>query len=377
MMRRQLALAAIAACLSPAAGVAQGILGGQGFGYPAGQQGARAAGTAGALAPFDAVSPANPASVSDWLRGAIFFHAEPEYRSTTTGGPSSSTRSTRFPLVGGGTRISPRLAMGLTLSTYLDRTWETTATNTDTVGGTAVALSKRFASSGAINDLRIAFGWTPSAKLRLGAAFHAYTGENRLAVSWIFPDSTPLLGVTQTSTLAYSGSALSAGAEWKAVSHVVVAAYGRLGATARLRVGDTLAATGHMPDHLGLALHYDGIRGTVLAAGWERIGWTAMRGLGSASLGVHDTERMSLGAESRGPQVAGSPLFLRLGASRRTLPFDANTGIVHESMFSFGTGMSVGSGRGNIDLAVQRAHRTGGSATERAWLFRFGLTITP
>jgi hypothetical protein len=376
MMRRSVVLAVVAACLWPAAVAAQGILGGQGFGYPAGQLGARSAGTASALAPFDAVSPVNPASVSDWLRGVIFFHAEPEFRSTSAGGQASSTRATRFPLMGGGARISPKLAMGFTVSTYLDRTWATTATSTDTVGGTAVALSKRFASAGAINDLRFALAWTLRPKLRLGAAVHAYTGQNRVSIAWVFPDSTPFLGVTRTSTLAYTGSAFSAGAEWAGVSHLVVAAYGRLGNTARLRVGDTLVRTARMPNHVGLALRYDGIKGTLVAAGWERITWTAMRDLGQ-SLGVHDSEKLSLGAESRGPQVAGAPLFLRLGVSRRVLPFDANTGIVHESMFSFGAGMSVSSGRGNIDLALQRANRTAGTATERAWLLSLGLAITP
>ena len=142
MMRRILLHAVIAACVSSVSAPAQGILGGQGFGFPTGQMGARAAGTGGALAPFDAISPVNPASVSEWIHGVIFFHAEPEFRSTSAGGPSSSTRETRFPLVGGGARLSPKLAAGLTLSTYLDRTWETTATGTDTVGGTPVALSR-------------------------------------------------------------------------------------------------------------------------------------------------------------------------------------------------------------------------------------------
>ena len=50
--------------LVPVVGAAQGTVGGQGFGYPAGQYSSRAAATAGALAPFDPMSPVNPAAIT-------------------------------------------------------------------------------------------------------------------------------------------------------------------------------------------------------------------------------------------------------------------------------------------------------------------------
>ncbi len=277
--------------------------------------GARAAGTGGALAPFDAISPVNPASVSEWIHSVIFFHAEPEFRSTSAGGPSSSTRETRFPLVGGGARLSSKFAAGLTLSTYLDRTWETTATGTDTVGGTPVALSRRFASAGAINDLRFALAWTPNAKLRLGAGMHVYTGENRLAISWIFPDSTPFAGVTQTSTLAYTGDAVSVGGEWMPIAHAALAAYGRFGGTAHLRVSDTLAATGPHAGSPGLRdslrRHQgDRPRGCL---GERRVDVRCV-GLGSASLGVHDTRE---GVDRRRTAWPAAGRFARIRAPWR------------------------------------------------------------
>jgi hypothetical protein len=374
MMRRLIVIA----FFLPAGAFAQGTIGGQGFGYPAGQLGARAAASAGSLAPFDAVSSVNPATIAEWPRKALFFHLEPEFRATNADGRTSNTRTSRFPLAGLAERVSKKVVLGLTFSTYLDRTWETVATTRETVGtDTAVDVVTRYSSSGAINDVRVALGWTFSPRLRLGAAYHAYTGENRLRISWDFSDDLPFGDVSQTSTLAYGGSGLSAGTGWNFAKHGTAAGYARWGGEARMRVGDTLVATARMPDHLGAALQYDGIKGTLLAGGWERVSWSALRGLGSSALAVRDADKLSVGGETQGPMWRGTPVLLRLGVSRRTLPFDALGDQVHETTFSFGTGLIIAKGLGNFDLAVQRAGRSAGGITERSWIVTFGLAIRP
>jgi hypothetical protein len=378
------AFIALVACAVPAA--AQGTIGGQGFGYPTGQMSARAAGTGGALAPFDAMSPVNPASLSGWLaelredrgqRSALFFHLEPEFRSTSTPGASASTRVSRYPLSGIATQIGSRLAAGLTISTYLDRTWETAASGVDTVGSEEVAVTTRFASNGAINDLRAAFAWSFSPAVQVGLGYHVYTGENRLGITWDFDNNESLGDVTQSSTLAYSGSAVSAGAEFRFGSRGAVTGYGRIGGAARMHIGDTLVARGDMPSHYGVAAHYDGLAGTVFAAGWERIEWTAMSGLGTTELAVRDGDRLSLGVQTRGPTVGGTPMFVRAGIARRTLPFDAAGGEVRETLISLGSGFRIPQQRGNIDITLQRALRSAGDARERAWLVSIGLAIYP
>jgi hypothetical protein len=374
-MRRLILLAVFA----PLALRAQGTLTSQGFGYPAGQFGARAAGSAGALGPFDPVSTLNPATVALWQYGVIFFHVEPEYRSTQSGGVSATTRTSRFPLAGGAAKLGSKLLMGLTFSTYLDRTYETHLNTTESIGGQDVDVVTRQSSAGAINDVRLAAGYNLNGKVRIGIGYHAYTGENRLGINWDFPDSVPFGDIAQSSTLAYSGKGVSAGIEWSALRHVGVSAYGRWGGGVKLRTGDTLLASANMPDHQGLALRYDGIKGTLVAAGWERITWSSLAPLGSASLGVKDADRISAGVETRGPNVGKSPMALRLGFAQRDLPFTALGQTVQERLFSIGGGfkLELGSGLANVDIALQRANRTAPSAKEHAWFLTFGLAITP
>lgn len=360
----------------PAVVVAQGTVGGQGFGYPVSQQSARAAGTAGALAPFDEVSPVNPATLALWPRPVLFMQFEPEYRSTSADGGEASTRLARFPLSGGAARIGRRGAVGISVSTYLDRTWETAAATREAIGGREVDFTTRFSSDGAINDLRAAFAWSFSGELRAGVAYHAYTGGNRMRIVWDFPDLEPFGDVDQSTDFSYSGSAYSAGVDFR-TGDVGVAGYYRAGGDARVRANDTLVTEGNMPNHLGLAARYDGFRGSVVSAGWERVEWSRMQSLGSPDLRVRDGDRIALGLETIGPRIGNRATALRLGFSSRTLPFDAANSEATERLFSLGLGYVFGDSRGTANFAIQRAQREAGPARERAWLFALGFTLSP
>jgi hypothetical protein len=374
---------ALLAVLLPVTARAQGTIAGQGFGYPAGQYSARAMGTGGALGPFDLISTQNPASIAPANaaqllrrpRALLFSHIEPEFRSTENGAFSSSTRVSRFPLAGGSSRLTRRGTVSLSFSTYLDRTWETAATARGTVGGDPVDITTRYVSEGSVNDVRFALGWLLGNSLQAGVAYHAYTGENRLAIGWEFPDSTPFGNVSQQLRLTYSGRGVSAGAIYNVPSQGSVSVYSRRGGGVRLRANDTLVARADMPNHVGAALRDTGLRGTTFAAGWEKVDWSALRTLGTTDLDVRDTERLSFGLETTGPSVGNTPTFLRLGGFRRTLPFDALGSEARENGFSAGAGFALAFG--NVDLSLQRAIRTAGSARERAWLLSIGLAISP
>jgi hypothetical protein len=170
---------------------------------------------------------------------------------------------------------------------------------------------------------------------------------------------------------------VSLGGEWNVLPHFSVAAYGRAGGTARMKIGDTLISRADMPGHLGAALQYDGLAGTVIALGWERVNWSSLRGLATNGVNVTDANRVSVGAESRGPSVAKVPVFIRLGLAHRTLPFESLGKTVGETTVSGGLGYALAHGAANLDLGIQRAHRSAGSATENAWLWTFGLIILP
>lgn len=373
---KRLRRAALALCL-PGALAAQGTLGGQGFGYPAGQLGARAAATGGALGPFDALSPINPASITGFPRAMLFVHLEPEYRSTRVDGAEASTSESRMPLAGGAARIGKHGTLAVTVSTYLDRTWQTSSAGTEQIGNDTVNLTTSFQSSGAINDVRLAYAWAFDDSVKIGVGFHAYTGENRLTINWVFPDSGQFGDVSQKGALTYTGTAFSLGGEFKIARHVGVSAYGRIGGGARMSTGDTVVSKANMPDHVGFAVKYDGLTGTVIAAAWEHIGWSALRSLGSADIGVRDAQRISIGAESRGPSLGGTPVYLRAGVAHRTLPFSALGSQVSETLVTAGLGYTLARGAANVDFAVQHAARSAGAGRETAWLWTLGFAITP
>jgi hypothetical protein len=372
---RFLLLAVVAA--TPLTVAAQGVLGGQGFGYPVSGHSARAAGTAGALASFDELSPVNPAAVAQWQRGALFFHIEPEGRRTAVDGGVDRTSVVRFPLAGIAARITDKAAVSLSFATLLDRTYETEAIIQEQIGDEEVPVISRLTSSGAMNDVRVALGWRFTERLRGGVGLHLITGENRVSVGRDFPDTLPLADVSARASYSFYGQAVSAGVEWRPLPTVGVNAYTRVGGDLTSRLADTLVGSASVPFQLGGGVRYDGIRATVLAASWQRTQWTDLAGLGSASLGIRDANELSVGAETQGPPVFGNSLTLRVGARQRTLPFDLGADEVRERSLAFGVGYPLAQNRASVNVGAVRANRTGGRATESAWLVNIGLAIVP
>jgi hypothetical protein len=85
MMRKTLLVAtALFATSLSSVGKAQGALSLQGLGFPPGQISARAEGTGGGVADFDALSVTNPASLAGVGAAALFLQYSPEWRRVTT-----------------------------------------------------------------------------------------------------------------------------------------------------------------------------------------------------------------------------------------------------------------------------------------------------
>jgi hypothetical protein len=178
-----LVLGSVAACLvtSPVATTvaAQGVVSVQGFGYPPGQLSAGALGIGGSAAEADAASGLNPAAIGTVSRFAIYAHYQPEFRKTTAGGTTASSRAMRFPgfTVTGG---RGRFTTSLSFSTLLDRTWANSYSDSQVVGGETVPSTLRASSDGAINDSRFALSYVVNQGLQVGLAVHALSGENRI-----------------------------------------------------------------------------------------------------------------------------------------------------------------------------------------------------
>ncbi len=381
-------LVAAALLFLPGAAVAQGTLSTQGFGYPAGQMSTRTLGTGGALAEIDPLSVTNPATLINLGASALYFQAEPEYRTIRVGGSSDRSTVARYPLVAAGIPLTQTLFAGLSVSNLLDRSFETVARGSQVVGGTTVNSTNTFKSDGAIGDLRLALSWAPRPWLHLGLAGHAISGDNRLTSSQDF-DSTAYQGILDTVTVTYVGNAFSGGVEVYTGRYAVLAASYRRGGPLSLKHGDSTLSSARVPDRLALSAAYLGIRGTSIAVRSAKEQWSDLRGLGSAGLPISEGWDTSIGADVLGPRFAGRSLQLRGGARWRTLPFDVRpiltsggfgpSAKVSEKSYSFGAGTLLARGRAAIDLAAIHATRSSAATAveESAWTLSFGVTVRP
>lgn len=369
---RQLVLAILVA--APVA--AQGVVSVQGFGYPPGQLSAGALGIGGAAAEADAASGLNPAAIGTISRFAIYAHYQPEFRKTTAGGTTASSRAVRFPgfTVTGG---RGRFTTSLSFSTLLDRTWSNTYSDSQVVGGELVPSTLRASSDGAINDSRFAVSYVINQGFQVGIAMHALSGENRILFGRTFPDSLGIGAVSQFSTMSYSGRTYSAGMLYQPSPKFVFGASARFGGEIDVDQSDEPLATSDVPARFGVGVSYLGIPNTVIAARIDRTTWTDLAPLGTTATTTFDATEFALGAESVGPRINGVFSTLRVGYRNRTLPFGIDGDRISERAFTGGFGIPLSRGRSQIDLTAQRAARAGGGASEKAWILSLGLGVRP
>ena len=203
--------AAAASVAIPMAAGAQGTLSTQGFGYPPGQLSARALATGGGLAEFDTDTPLNPAAIALTGDPRLYLQYEPEFRKLSNGNLTSGTTTSRFPVISALVPAGSHVTLGASVSTFLDRSSSTKVVRTLDVAGVAATFTETNRILGAINDVRLAVGWTPSAKFQLGLGGHVYTGQNKDFFSQTFPDTLKFSSVSQVSTVSYTGYGVSGG----------------------------------------------------------------------------------------------------------------------------------------------------------------------
>jgi hypothetical protein len=367
-----------AALVLPAALGAQGNISTLGFGYPAGQLSTRALGAGGALGEIDPLSVSNPASILGFTGSALYFQAEPEYRTLKIGSATEKTNIARFPLIAASIPVTQTIMIGLSVSNLLDRSFETESRGQQTVGDSVVFTTNSFKSDGAIGDLRLAVGWLPRTWLRLGVGAHAIAGDNRVRNTQVFDDSTRFARLVDTATVGYTGNAYSAGMELLAGKSFSFAASYRYGGHLSLKRGDTTLSNANVPNRVGLSAAYLGIPGSVIAVRTSKDEWSRMKLLGSSSLRITDAWDTSVGADVLGPRFAGRALQVRGGMRWRTLPFGLPASPVKENSISLGAGTVVARGRAAFDLAAIRASRTAtGNVSESAWTMSLGVTVRP
>ena len=367
--------------IASASARAQGALSTQGFGYPPGQTSTRALATGGAIGEFDADSPINPAAIALSGDPRMFLQYEPEFRRITSGSAASNATTARFPVFSASVPIGSHGSVGISASTFLDRSSATSTTREQEVAGILATVTETTRLLGAINDLRLAIGWAPSQKVQIGLGAHAYTGQNRVFFSQTFPDSLRFASISQVSTLGFRGYAASGGILIRPSKNFGFALSGRKGAKMEARSSDSTISEANVPDRFGAAFAYEGIPGSSISIHLSRDLWSRLNGLGSASATAVDTWDGGVGVESLGPRIIQRQTVLRLGARYRTLPFLASGAEVKELSFAGGVGTQFFRNRAAFDLTVERAGRTvdasGVDARERAYILSFGLRVRP
>jgi hypothetical protein len=362
---------------------AQGTLSTQGFGYPPGEFSSRALATGGGLAQLDPQSAVNPAAVSTAGDPLLFLQYDPEFRRITSGGVTEKTRTARFPLIVASVPVWGKATLAASVSTLLDRSWQTERTSEQLIAGDPATVTERVRSIGAINDIRLAAGWAPNSFLQIGVGGHVFTGQNRLFFDQSFPDSLHFVPVSQTSNLEYTGLAISGGVILHPSSVVALALSGRKGGELKAHIGDTIVSTANIPSRFGAALAYGGISGANLSVQVDRELWSSINGLGSDEARAVDAWDFGGGVEATGPRLLERVVLLRLGARYRTLPFVAAGSEVRELSFAGGFGMQFSRNRAAFDVTLQHSSRTPASSgalddiKERAYTLSFGLRVRP
>lgn len=373
-------LVAISVAVISSRGGAQGALSLQGLGYPSGGFSARAEATGGGLADFDALSLVNPATLAGVGSPALFFQYSPEFRRVTAGSSSAKTTTARFPLVVGVLPMGQQWTLGLSSSSFLDRSSETSLVRRLVVGGSTdtVNVTERSRVLGAINDVRLALAWARSPVFKIGVGAHVFAGSNRIAFAQLFPDSARYISTSQSGRLSFAGFAGSLGIEYHPSRAIGFALAGRKGGNLTAQSGDTTIGSARLPDHYSASVIFEGIPGASISARVAHDAWSSLESLSSSNTRAFDGWDTGVGAEAAGPRIVQRLITLRAGARFRTLPFGFNGEKVSETSFTAGLGAPLARDRASFDFSIQRANRsTGGDVKERGIILSFGLRVSP
>src|SRR5690606_5253613 len=211
LMQRSLVLALLLLLAASGIARAQGTLAAVGLGYPPGGLSTRVLGAAGAAAEVDPVSSLNPAALAQSFTFEVYAQGHVERRRTEVSDPSTTSIIPSFPLAGMTLPVGSRWVLGVSLSSYLDRTWGTTTETPLTLDGVPVIARDRATSEGGMTDIRVGAAYRFSDRIALGIGGHVVTGENQLFLSRTFVDAPGFGSFSQTTVVDYFGTAVSAG----------------------------------------------------------------------------------------------------------------------------------------------------------------------
>jgi hypothetical protein len=373
--RRIVLLLAIEVVIPGAVVLAQNsVYGVQGVGFPGRPVSVRSRGLAGGDAVFDSLSAVNPATaalhpgVTASMSAATVVRRYAAFDTTVTG-----LLETRVPFMAVGGQITGTpLSFSVSSAPYLERTFDIRTTDTLVLRGDSVTVSDRVSSDGGMSDLRGALAMRLRRGIWVGVAGHLLAGSSKLRVQREFSD-TQYRSFGQQSDLTFTGGGLSVGAMVQPASGLQFAASLRSDTRLRTTQERFAPASADLPMTVTAGLWLRPARGVV----WSSTAvWRSWSGAAADLVGnvtAFDTWDLASGIElGRGTQR----IPLRLGVRYATLPFSGRAEQAHDVTLAAGSGISFAR-RVFVDVAVERALRSGAGAEERLWQFAVGLSVVP
>lgn len=351
------------------------VYGIRGLGFPGRLANARERALGSGLIALDPGSPVNPAAVAGFSGIAVGIMGETDFRSYSVNAVDvGGLSSTRFPLghLSGRFGSSP-LSFALSFAQYAERSYDLTLADTLDLRGQAVAFEERTTSRGGIADVRAALGYRVGSRLWIGAGVHLLTGSAKLTFLRSFADSSFRSYQIETEE-STRGFGVSAGAVVLPVPRVALGAAIRTDTRAEVVVDGTVAADVDLPLTV-----VGGVRLTpVRAMQWSTsVIWRSWsRADPDLAVRAFDTWEFGTGLEFGAPE-AGSRVPVRLGFRYATLPFSPTDDQPREIGISLGAGLRLAGNRGLVDVALERARRTGAGSSETAWQLSWTVTVHP
>lgn len=351
------------------------IYGIRGLGFPGRLASARERAMGSGLIALDPGSPANPAAVAGFGSITVEIMGETDLRSYAVNGADvGGLNSTRFPLgqLGGRFGTSP-LSFALSFAQYTDRSYDLSLSDTLDLRGQPVAFEERSTSRGGMADIRVALAYRFGPRFWIGAGVHALTGSAKLTFLRSFADSSfrPYRIDTEEST---RGFGVSAGVVVVPTAGIALGVSVRTDTRAAVEVDSVTAADVDLPVTLVGGVRLTPFRAVRWATSVTWRSWSTADG--DLAARAFDTWEVGTGLEFGGLEV-GSRIPLRLGFRYATLPFSPTDDQPREIGVSVGAGLVLAASRGLVDLALERARRTGAGSAETAWQLSWTVTVRP
>jgi hypothetical protein len=337
-----------------------------GLGVPGRPESARARATGGAFAMFDPFSGLAEVALTANSQLSANAVGAVSYVTDELGGESATRRSTRFPLFQISGPAWGGVVIGGGFSSYLDRSYRVSLTDTITLGGSGQQVTDVLSNDGGVSDLRVVAAKRFGA-LALGAGFHLLSGSARLLASRTFTDTSTYRGVTQTDEIAFRGSGISASAMLSVGRSLRIAGFARSDSHLRSEVTAVAVARNDLPTTVGGGVYLQVTPEVALATSLIRTSWSV----------AADSDAFNTTVWSAGGEFGNRRHPLRIGVRGGQMPFGPGGTAPREFTISAGTGIIFAQGRGIIDVSIERQRRTGAGLVETLYTGLFGITVRP